>query len=315
MFTIFGTPRDFKDHIEIIQRNAILSWSQLRPQPQIVLIGKSVGLAEFCAEHHFTHIPEVSCNEFGTPLMDSIIQKAEAAAQWDKMLYVSTDIILLEDVIQATEKISTRFQRYCAVVGRNNVELSHLVDFDNPQWEDSVRALIDRTKKFDVAAGDFFLFNKGLFKDIPPFAIGRTAVDNWLMYRTLAVKGALIDATQAITIVHQNHDYSHHPQGREGVYKGFEAQRNLELAGGREHVFYISDANWKMTLAGFHRSKPEEMRRKFIFDALHPNITELGVSHPVTAEWIYRFYRLVHFEISPQKMLRKLASPFLRSQQ
>jgi len=39
----------------------------------------------------------------------------------------------------------------------------------------------------------------------------------------------IIDASEMITVVHQNHDYSHHPQGKKGVWEGLEAKRNQEL--------------------------------------------------------------------------------------
>jgi hypothetical protein len=42
--------------------------------------------------------------------------------------------------------------------------------------------------------------------------------------------------------VHQNHDYSHASGGEKYVWKGVEAKRNFELAGGYRHFFTILDA-------------------------------------------------------------------------
>lgn len=44
-----------------------------------------------------------------------------------------------------------------------------------------------------------------------------------------------------------NHDYAHIPDGVEGAWKGPEAQRNLALAGGDDHVFILTDATWLLT--------------------------------------------------------------------
>jgi hypothetical protein len=85
-----------------------------------------------------------------------------------------------------------------------------------------------------------------LWNDIPPFAIGRTMWDNWLIWRARASGAMVIDATASLTAIHQNHGYNHHPQGAEGVWKGPEAHRNEELAGGMDRYFTIADATHRL---------------------------------------------------------------------
>jgi len=44
----------------------------------------------------------------------------------------------------------------------------------------------------------------------------------------------LIDASSVVVAVHQNHDYSYHPDGEKGVWQGEEAKYNEQfLQGGR----------------------------------------------------------------------------------
>jgi hypothetical protein len=50
--------------------------------------------------------------------------------------------------------------------------------------------------------------------------------------------------------VHQNHDYSYHPQGEKGVWEGAESQRNLELAGGAKRMRTILHATRRLTASG-----------------------------------------------------------------
>ena len=71
--------------------------------------------------------------------------------------------------------------------------------------------------------------------------------DNWMLYRARSLRAALIDATPVMMAVHQNHDYSHHPQGKVGVWDGDEALTNGELAGGWLHTFTLSDATHLLT--------------------------------------------------------------------
>lgn len=47
--------------------------------------------------------------------------------------------------------------------------------------------------------------------------------------------------------VHQNHDYSHHPQGQMGVWYGSEAERNRELIAAYRHFVNLSDATHRLT--------------------------------------------------------------------
>jgi hypothetical protein len=47
--------------------------------------------------------------------------------------------------------------------------------------------------------------------------------------------------------MHQNHDYSYHPEGWKGIWYGEGATRNFELAGGYRHMHTLEDANFRMT--------------------------------------------------------------------
>jgi hypothetical protein len=52
----------------------------------------------------------------------------------------------------------------------------------------------------------------------------------------------VVDASEAVMAVHQNHDYGYHPAGKTGVWTDAVARRNYELAGGRWHLRTIDDA-------------------------------------------------------------------------
>jgi hypothetical protein len=90
------------------------------------------------------------------------------------------------------------------------------------------------------------IFRRGLYRDLFPFALGRAGFDNWLLWKAHSLKAPVIDASRAVMAVHQNHDYSHHPQGERGVWEGAEAKRNRELMGGWHHSFTLSDASHRL---------------------------------------------------------------------
>ena len=235
MLTIFACPKPFTDpHIATIQRNAITSWTLLRPRPEIILLGGEKGVAEICAELGLRHVPEIARNEFGTPLLSDIFQKGQELATNDILCYVNSDIILMSDFMIAIQTVTSwcRCRQFLVVGRRWDLDLTNPIAFADSTWEDLLRAEVLRAGAPRPANWiDYFVFPKGLFGDIPPFAIGRTTYDNWLIWKARSFGSPVIDASGCVLAVHQNHAYSHHAQGREGIFSGVEARRNAFLAG------------------------------------------------------------------------------------
>ena len=83
--------------------------------------------------------------------------------------------------------------------------------------------------------------------------MGRTVYDNWLIWRARSLGVPVIDASRVVTCVHQNHERTYtslgmaRPDAGDDLTQGIEARRNLQLAGGRRHVFTLRNANWVLT--------------------------------------------------------------------
>ena len=77
MLTLFSTPKPFMGHIDVIQRNAILSWQQLHPEIEVILVGDDAGTATVCQELGIRHIAEVRRNKYGTKYLASIYDAVE----------------------------------------------------------------------------------------------------------------------------------------------------------------------------------------------------------------------------------------------
>lgn len=253
--TIFTTPKPFHGHIGITQTNAIQSWLMLRPECEVILFGNEEGTAEIAAKFGIRHIPEVGCNEYGTPLISSMFEIAQDIGNHQLMCYVNADIILMRDFLQAIRKI--QWQSFLLVGQRWDIDLKESIDFCNPNWEEQLRARLIKEGNLHAPSGlDYFVFPRGMYHDIPPFAVGRPGWDNWMVYQARHLKVPVIDATKAITAVHQNHDYLHHPNGKTGVFDGLEAERNRKLVGGYKCVLNVHDAGWLLTKKGIKRASP-----------------------------------------------------------
>jgi hypothetical protein len=270
MLTIFATPKPFRGHIAVIQRNAIRSWTLLRPACEIILMGNDEGTADIAAEFGVRYVPEVARNTFGTPLVSDLFQQAQQLSANNLFCYVNSDIILMSDFMQAVQRVVDYKRRFLLVGRRWNFDVKEALAF-TPDWEEQLRSQVHKCATLAGArAIDFFVFPRGLLGEIPPFAIGRPVWDNWMLYRARALSVPLIDATPAVMAVHQNHDYSHHPHG--DLWKGDEQLDNIKLIGGAEHSFSLFDTTHVLT--------PHKLRLAYDLDHLVRHCETLPMWYP-----------------------------------
>jgi hypothetical protein len=247
MISIFAVPKPFSGHVGIIQRNAVYSWSRIHPSVEIILCGDEPGTREMAAEVRGTHLPQVARNEYGTPLLDSVFELAQRAARSRLMCYVNADIILMSDFAAAVQRIS--FERFLMVGQRWDVDVTKPWDFEQRDWEDALRSVVAVCGRLHPPMGsDYFVFPRHLdAATLPPFAVGRPAWDNWLIYNARQHRVPVIDATRVTTVVHQNHDYGHVPQRRSDAWEGPEADWNRSVVEHPDRWYVLADASHMLT--------------------------------------------------------------------
>jgi hypothetical protein len=284
MLTFFTIPKAFRGHIDIIQRNAIRSWKQFEPECEVILLGDDPGTGEVANELRLRHIPKIERNKTGTPLLSSVFAAAQSAASHSILCYVNADIMLMGDFLQAVRTIARQRPRFLLVGRRWDCDIKQPFDFNNG-WESQLRSLLAENGKLHAHTGiDYFVFPRGLWPEIPPFAIGRGAWDNWLIYAAKSYGTPVIDLTPTVTIAHQNHDYGHVPGGKADPFGSPEAAENLALAGGYTHLCTVSDANYQLTSKGIRRNlTPYYFYRRLV---------SLSSSHR-TALWLLKTVRFM----------------------
>lgn len=251
MLTLFTTAKPFRGHFGVIQRNALKSWTLLDPDVEIILFGDDEGSAEVAKGLGIRHDPEVARNEFGTILVSSMFEKAQRIAKHDLLCYANCDIALLSDFAGALATMKQRDGKFLMIGRRWDTAITEPLAFDRPGWELQLRNLAVRTGRRRSADWiDYFAFSRGTYGDIPDFAVGRTCWDNWLVWNVIASGHPVVDASPVVVAVHQNHDYSHHPQGTAGVWGGEEMARNLAMTGGLDHLNTIAHAPLRLTEHG-----------------------------------------------------------------
>lgn len=282
MLTIFALPRAFRGHTGVIQTNAIQSWTLLQPACEIMLFGDDEGTAEVAAKFGIRHVPDVERNEYGTPLVGHLFSTAQNLANHKLICYVNADIILMSDFVKAIRQIQGRPS---LIIGRRwDLNLEEHLDFSNTDWETQLRSDIQVRGTLHGTTGiDYFVFPRGTYRDVPPFAIGRTAWDNWLTYKARALGLSVVDATEVVTIVHQNHDFSHINTVKANIgqveRKGIEGARNRELLGGVYCNFGLLDATHILTPTGLKPTMTMSARylvyRILRLPEMHPHLIPL----------------------------------------
>ena len=246
-WSLFTIPRTFEGIHEIRQTNAAESWSRLIPRPQITMFGDDVGDIVL----QYGYWGPVNKNKEGTPLIGEAFLGAE---RWplskDTLCYVNSDIILMQDFVDALEIVSDRFDQFLMVGQRWDIEINVPINFDC-EWElDLLVDLETRGRLHQPGGSDYFAFHRGLFTEFPPFAVGRVRWDNWVISNVVAREIPVIDVSLVTTVVHQDVRVMHQAETDEDRrYVALYDRTKGRVAGN------ITDSTWVLDANGFRKRK------------------------------------------------------------
>jgi len=240
-----------------------------------MLFGDDAGTAEVAGEFNIRHVPDVKRNAYGTPLLNELFDAAEKAARYPLLCYVNADLILMADFLPAIRRVVGLKPRCLMICQRWDVTLDEELDF-HPGWDREIKAYVARTgRPGSHTEVDCFVFPRGLWRNIPPFALGRGLWDNWLIYGARASDSPVIDLSHVVLAVHQDHDYSHQPHvmnSKADVWSTEEAKHNRVLGGGYAYAFSAKDATHILTR--------QSLKRNIIPYHLYRKLAMLSVTHP-----------------------------------
>ena len=256
MLSVFSVPKPFVGHIGLIQRNALETWSALRPACEIVLFGDDTGVREAAERFGALHEPDMARTEYGTPRLDDVFGRVRRLAHFDLLCFVNADILLPAQLMSAVDRARSRFRAFVAVGRCRNLDVSEPID--GIDWQR--RAAEDGGLR-PPGGIDYLVFSRDLYEHVPPFALGRAGFDNWLVWEARRNRIPVVDLSAVVTAVHQNHDYGHISGGRDATYHGLEARENILLAGGELRLYNIDDATHRLETGGFSRNVLAPVRR------------------------------------------------------
>jgi hypothetical protein len=241
MISIFTAPKPFTNpHIAIIQRNAIHSWQAIGAE--VILVGDDEGVAHAAHVLAVKHSPDVVRNQYGTPRIDSIFELGRKAAHGDILAYINTDVILLPDFNTGVERVLKTQKEFLMIGQRWDLDVRIELDFSDGWVERLQEDLKNRGRRHPRGGSDYFVFPEAVFDYIPSFAIGRAGWDNWMIFEARQRGWKVVDGSADINIIHQDHDYSHLPDGKPH-YRLPESFDNIKAAGGKRTIFTLDDCD------------------------------------------------------------------------
>jgi len=284
--TFITTFKPFKPPFDTIQLNALKSWLRFCPPCEVVVVGAEEGVEEVIGHMpNVTLVPVVKRSAHGAPLFDDFIKKGESVARHELICLVNGDIIIADDILRVVKAVKKRFgNKFLLTTRRYDIIITELINDNLHEKIKSIRDQIITTYSGRKPKGtDLFVFGKGLFDDIPPFAIGRLVWSRWLIYKGLSLGIPVIDATEVLTVIHQQHSYAHITEssvqnaflkgktGYDAVVLSRDYNHNL-LIGGPAVYFSEDDCDYILTRHGLSRRTDIQflVRRLFKMPLLNP---------------------------------------------
>lgn len=247
--TIFSIPMGFDDWRCVNakrQENSIGSWTRLLPRPEIILCGNERGIKDLADKYSCIHIPDIEYNASGTPIVSSVFDKAQNLSTYELMCYVNTDIILLPEFLKSLAIVSEKFPQFLMVGQRWNLPISGHMRWD-ADWQDQLRKRLQTLGSLHSVAGlDYFAFRRGLYRNLPPYVVGRYSWDNGLMLHAHHQGVPVVDATYDAVVVH--HDHKQIPRSGEEFDYNKELYDDMKrrCGYGKETWGHTTEATWEL---------------------------------------------------------------------
>ena len=236
---IFTCVRPFVGEQDRIQRNAIESWLHLDPKPQIILFGSDDGVHTIAHEYNLLGVSGVQCSESGAPLLNDVFRVAQGISQTDIMMFSNSDMIYIQSLLNTIDLVDEQIKKDYLVVGRRwDVDIKSRINFSIPWWPAWV--LSASNLLHGISGIDYFVFRRPAWVNIPAFAVGRPAWDNWLLGKAVEYGHSVVDATNGITAIHQNHSLNPNRDGKEADHNRRLREIGIKVTG------TTNDANWEI---------------------------------------------------------------------
>jgi len=250
--TFVAVPKSFENEFENIQFNAINSWLNLSVEKEIFLLCDSK-FNEYIKSEKIKYIKELKYTKFGKPSLKSVFDISKKYIQTDFVVYINSDIILLDDFSETIKNIIKKINKNFLLIGKRvNIDFNDKIDFYNIHWWDDINNLKKNGITDTELSLDYFIFHKSfLGGNIPDLSIGGMYWDNWLVSKGFKDKCIIIDTSATLSAIHQNHGYANNMTIRD-ILNTDMANENFNLMGGNLNKKHLGHVKIFFNWTGFY---------------------------------------------------------------
>jgi hypothetical protein len=266
-------PRSFIDPFLTPQVNALNIIRNYDPSANIVLYSDDDGVKDY-ASNNLYHAPDEVIKKGRLPLVNEALKYCAINFPECYICYINSDMLLVGDTKELISYIDKRFSgNFLATGYRCNLHIDNVIKSN--ELPDLIKKCSCKKTKGRHSALDVFIFKSEIFSllNMPNFPVGRPGWDNWLAAKCRILGFALVDISNVVTLVHQEHP-SFHEQGTWSVnwpiWKKY----------GISHFASLLDCNYKVAFIN------EKYNAKFYLLGW-----VLGLSHFRYLRAVYRILR------------------------
>jgi len=196
--TFFTIPQAFEDEYDLIQRNAIKSWTLFNPEPDIFLLGNALDVASIANEFGLYHIPNIDQNAS----ISEIAKWLDRLINNTILVYLNPCVILTKDFTNTIQEIYNNQDHFFLTGQYRTIQTEGVIDFNDSQWQHKLRVMADKQGMSQGQLQDniYLIFNKQLLKQL--FILNHNAEYTWeqqLFYAALRKYYPIIDGSPIIT--------------------------------------------------------------------------------------------------------------------
>lgn len=252
-FIIFAIPKSFgKDvAVDVTQRNAIRTWKSVADD--VLIFGDDPGVEDTAIEFGCKAFPEVSKNDYGTPLLSSVFKRVQEYRNNEVLVYVNSDIMLGESFKSGLNFMAFNAsspEKWMMVGKRLDINYNRQLDFKLPMDKETEVNLTAVSTLHGPSGIDYFCFPSTCTIEMPDLAVGRPTWDNWLLAEMRRQKIPVIDGTEVMNVFHQNHLPAYKSYSKEAVLNRHISRSflggNLDTINNSTH--YLTDFNGQLQL-------------------------------------------------------------------
>jgi len=195
--TLFTIPQAFENQYDLIQYQAIKSWTLLNPKPDIFLLGNAPGVASTTNELGLYHIPNIAQHNSISDIakwLDRIINNTI-------LVYINPSVILTEDFTQTIQEVYDNQDHFLLTGQSRTIQTTDAIDFNDTQWQHQLRTMADKQAMPQGQLQNiYWVFTKQLLKQLCVLAPNvESSWEKQLLYAALRKYYPIIDGSPMIT--------------------------------------------------------------------------------------------------------------------